>query len=339
MKSIFLTKYGNASSAFETKEMPMPEPNENEVRIKVEVFGLNFADVMARRGLYQDCPPLPCVLGYEVVGRIESVGKQVKTLSLGDRVAAFTHFGGYSEYVVIDERGAAKIPDEMPANFAAALVTQYCTAYFASMIATKVFEGEKVLIHAAAGGLGTAFVQLLKLRKAVIFGTCSSDEKVNYLRSIGVQYPINYKTSDYKSELKKILGKERIDVVFDSLGGKYIRDGVKLLGPCGRMVCLGGAELLSTRNLIVRIGKMLQFGFYHPGLLMMKSKAIIGVNMLKVAENKPEVLFSVLNELILLEKNGLIMPSEGKEYPITKLNEAHAALENRTTIGKIVVRW
>ncbi len=339
MKSIYLTKNGKANEAFEIRESPMPEPKENEVRIKVEVFGLNFADVMARRGIYQDCPPLPCVLGYEVVGRIDVIGSKVKTLKQGDRVAAFTHFGGYSEYVVIDESGATIIPEDMPATFAASLITQYCTAYFACMKATTVFEGENVLVHAAAGGLGTAFVQLLTLRKAVIFGTCSSDEKVSYLKSIGVHHPINYKTADYRSEIKKILGNKRIDVIFDSLGGKYIRDGVKLLGPCGRIICLGGSELLSTSNPVIRIGKMLQFGFYHPGLLMMASKAIIGVNMLKVAENKPEVLFTIMNELLALQKKGLIRPRAGKEYPVARLAEAHAALENRSTMGKVVIRW
>src|ERR1035441_6722359 len=105
MKSIFLTKFGKAENVFETRELPIPEPKDNEVRIKVEVFGLNFADVMARKGLYQDCPPLPCVLGYEVVGRIDKLGKNVSNINLGDRVVAFTQFGGYSEYVVTDKNG------------------------------------------------------------------------------------------------------------------------------------------------------------------------------------------------------------------------------------------
>src|ERR1017187_1422224 len=323
MKAIYLTKFGKPKDAFQIREAPMPEPKENEVRIKVEAFGLNFADVMARRGLYQDCPPLPCVLGYDVVGRIDAIGSKVKTHNMGERVASFSLFGGYSEYIVIDERGAVNIPEDMPAIFAASIMTQYCTAYFACMEATKIYEGDNVLVHAAAGGLGTAFVQLLKLKKAVIFGTCSSEEKVNYLRFIGVQYPINYKTSDYKMEIKKILGDRKLDVVFDSLGGKYISEGMKLLGPCGRMVCLGGSELLSTKNPIIRIGKMLQFGLYHPGLLTMASKSIIGVYMLNVAKYKSELLFLILHELMLLERQSLIKSSAGKEYPIAQFVEAH----------------
>jgi len=339
MKSIYLTRFGKSENVFETRELPIPEPNDNEVRIKVEVFGLNFADVMTRKGLYQDCPPLPCVLGYEVVGRIDAVGKNVTNGIIGDRVAAFTQFGGYSEYVITDKYGFVKIPDEMPATFAASLITQYCTAYFASMVATKVYEGENVLVHAAAGGLGTAYVQLLLLRKANIFGTCSSDAKVEYLKSIGVHHPINYKTSDYRDEITSIIGEKKIDVIFDSLGGKYIRDGMKMLAPCGRMVCVGGAELLSTKNPVIRIVKMLQFGLYHPGLLMMASKAIIGINMLKVGQNKPQVLMRVLNEVVSLAGKGLIKPAAGKEYRAEQLVEAHNALENRSTMGKLVVRW
>jgi len=339
MKSIYLVKNGNSEQAFETRELPIPEPSDNEVRIKVEVFGLNFADVMARKGLYQDCPPLPCVLGYEVVGSIDAVGKNVTNTNIGDRVAAFTQFGGYSEYVITDKNGFVKIPNDMPAIFAASLVTQYCTAYFSCMEATKVYEGENVLVHAAAGGLGTAWVQLLLLRKANIFGTCSSDAKVEYLKSIGVHHPINYKTKDYRDEITSIIGEKKIDVIFDSLGGKYIRDGVKMLAPCGRIVCVGGAELLSTKNPIIRIGKMLQFGLYHPGILMMSSKAIIGINMLKVGQNKPQVLIRVLNEVVSLAQKGLIKPAAGKEYNINQLVEAHNALENRTTMGKLEVRW
>ena len=135
------------------------------------------------------------------------------------------------------------------------------------------------------------------------------------------------------------MGDKKIDVIFDSLGGKYIHDGVKMLAPCGRIVCVGGAELLSTKNPILRIVKMLQFGLYHPGILMMASKAIIGINMLKVGQNKPLELTRVLNEIVSLAEKGLIKPAAGKEYSINQLTEAHNALENRTTMGKLVVRW
>ncbi len=339
MKSIYLTRFGKPEQAFEIRETKTPVCKNDEVLIKVDAFGLNFADVMARKGLYNDCPPLPCVLGYDVVGRIEAIGKNVSVINVNDRVISLTRFGGYAEYVIADARAVVKISEDMSATFAASLATQYCTAYFAAMEATKISEGEIVLVHAAAGGVGTALVQLLKLRKAIIIGTCSSDEKVNYLRTLGVQHPINYKTSDYKIEIKKIIGDKKLDAVFDSLGGKYIRDGMKLLGPCGRMICFGGAELNSSKNIFSRWRKIIQFGFYHPGIMMMQSKAIIGVNMLKVGDNKPQILKRVLTEVVSLAEKGLIKPAGGKEFAVADLASAHNALESRTTIGKIVVKW
>ena len=339
MKSIFLTKHGAPEAAFEIREVAIPTPTENEVLIKVDAFGLNFADVMARKGLYDDCPPLPCVIGYEVVGRVESIGKNISEIKNGDRVVSMTRFGGYSEYVVADARAVIKIPEDISNTFAAALTVQYGTAYYSAMIATKVFEGETILIHAAAGGVGTALVQLMKLRGAKIFGTCSSDEKVKFLRDLGVDYPINYKTHDYKTEIKKILGTKKLNVVFDSLGGKYIRDGIKLLGPCGRMVCFGGAELNSATNIFSRWRKILQFGFYHPGLLMMQSKSIIGVNMLRVGDNQQVAMSEVISGLTELIEQGKIKEAGGREYPVSQLAEAHTALENRSTMGKVVVSW
>src|SRR6185503_1580098 len=126
----------------------------------------------------------------------------------GDRVTAFTRFGGYAQYVLVDARGVAVIPHEMPLTFAGALATQYCTAYYASYECVNVFPGDHVLVHAAAGGVGTALVQLLKHKGAIIFGTCGSYEKVQYLLSLGVDHPVNYSTSDYRDVIRKILDKE-----------------------------------------------------------------------------------------------------------------------------------
>lgn len=339
MKAIYLVKNGIAKTAFEIREVKIAEPKESEVQIKVEAFGLNFADVMARKGLYRDCPPLPCVLGYDVVGTVNLIGKNVSNLKIGERVTAFTRFGAYAEFVNTDCRAAAKISADFSSTFATSLATQYCTAYFASHEAAKVYTRENVLVHAAAGGVGTALVQLLKLDGAKIFGTCGNDEKINFLKELGVDYPINYKTSEYKSEIKKILGNKKLDTVFDSLGGKYIRDGMKLLGSGGRMVCFGGAELNSATNIFSKFQKILQFGFYHPGILMMASKSLIGVNMLRIADNKPEVLEHVLHEVISLAEKKLIVPIGGKEFHVSKLATAHEFLESRNSIGKIAVRW
>jgi len=154
MKSIYLVRYGSSDQAFEIREEEDPFPREGEVTLRVEASGLNFADVLARLGLYQDAPKIPCVLGYEVVGRIDRVGSGVERVRAGDRVTAFTRFGGYASHVVVDSRAVVSIPEDMDAGVAAALATQYCTAWYAAEEMVRLHKGDHVLIQAAAGGVG-----------------------------------------------------------------------------------------------------------------------------------------------------------------------------------------
>ena len=144
MKAIPLVKYGKAETAFEIREYPNPIPKSHEVLVKVDAFGLNFADVMARHKMYRDAPPLPGILGYEAVGIIEKVGSDVVNLISGQRIVAFTRFGAYAEYVTTDQRAVTSIPDNMTNGVAAALATQYCTAWHAACEMINIFEDEKV---------------------------------------------------------------------------------------------------------------------------------------------------------------------------------------------------
>ena len=338
MKAIYLVRFGKPEDAFEVREVPLPEPGDHEVRIKSEAFGLNFADISARNGKYRDCPPLPCVIGYDVVGRVEAVGSKVTNVKTGDRVAGLTRFGGYAEYVVTDARVVVAIPEEMPLTFAGAIAVQYCTAYYACMECVNVHEGDRVLVHAAAGGVGTALVQLLKYKGAVVFGTCSSEKKMEYLKTIGADYPINYATSDYKAEVKRILGNEKLDIVFDSVGGKYVRDGIRLIGTGGKFVSYGASELMNA-GFFSKIRKALQFGFYHPASFLIKSKSLIGVSMLRIADHKPDLLQRCLQGVVVLAKQGVITPAGGLEFPVEKLADAHRAVEERKTMGKVMVKW
>lgn len=338
MKAIYLVRFGKAEDAFEVREVPLPEPRDHEVRIKTEAFGLNFADISARNGKYRDCPPLPCVIGYDVVGRVDAVGSKVTNVKTGDRVAGLTRFGGYAEYVVTDSRVVVAIPEEMPLTFAGAIAVQYCTAYYSCMECVNVHEGDRVLVHAAAGGVGTALVQLLKHKGAVVFGTCSSEKKMEYLKTIGVDYPINYATSDYRVEVKRILGNEKLDMVFDSVGGKYVRDGIRLIGSGGKFVSYGASDLMNA-GYFSKIRKALQFGFYHPASFLIKSKSLIGVSMLRIADHKPDLLQRCLQGVVALAKQGVITPAGGLEFSVEQLVDAHRAVEERKTMGKVMVKW
>ncbi len=338
MKNITLVKHGKAENAFEQRDAAMPVPGENQVLIRVEAFGLNYADVMARFGLYQEAPPLPSVLGYEVVGHVESKGNTVKGLQAGQRVVAFTRFGGYSQYAVADAVAVTPIPDTMDVGVAAALATQYCTAFYASEIMANVQHGEHVMIQAAAGGVGIALIQLAKRKNCTVYGTASAADKLDFLRSIGVDHPINYKTQDFYEVVKK-LRPEGVDVAFDSVGGTSFKKGRKLLAHGGRILSYGAAESMNGANKFSLIKTAFSFGWVHPVPLMMQSKAVMGLNMLRIAESKPDVLQHCLKSVVALATVGELKPHVGGVFTADKISEAHSFLESRKSIGKVVVKW
>jgi len=339
MKAIYLTQQGPASSSFEVREVADPPVAAGEVRIVVEAFGLNFADVMARLGLYPSAPALPCVLGYDVVGRIEAVGAGVEEARIGQRVTALTRFGGYAEVAVTDAHGAVEIPDEMDTGVALALATQAATAYYMAEEMLRLHPGDHVLVHAAAGGVGTCLVQLAKHRGCVVYGTAGSSAKLNYLLEQGVDHPINYRQQDFAKAIRAKVGKRGLDVVFDPMGGKSIRQGMKLLGPTGRMLAFGGSSFIPRPSRWGKLINFLNYGVYHPLQLLGSSKGLIGVNMLAVGDHRPEVLHRVMNQTVRLAGQGVLRPTVGGIYQLDQFHEAHEALENRQTMGKVMIKW
>ncbi|MCB9226630.1 MAG: zinc-binding dehydrogenase [Chitinophagales bacterium] len=338
MKAAVLTKFGKAEEAFEIREVEMPTIKSNEVLIKVEGFGLNFADIMARQGNYQDCPPLPAILGYDVVGEVVETGKDVSNVKKGDRVTSMTRFGGYAEYAVTDYRACAKIANDYPLGKATALTTQYCTADYCFNQMMNLFEGDKVLIHAAAGGVGTALVQMAANRGCEIFATAGSEEKMEYLKNMGVQHPINYRKNDFDVEVAKILGDEKLDAIFDPIGGSNAKKGYKLLASGGRILLFGASSMTGT-SIFGKIGVGLGFGFYHPVQFMLKSQAMIGVNMLRIADNRPFTLKRSLDNVVRDVEKEILNPTVAKIFSINQLAEAHNYLESRKSIGKVSVSW
>lgn len=340
MKAFQLTRFGSAQEAFVLKELPDLQPKPHEVVVDVEAFGLNFADVVARKGMYQDCPPLPCTIGYDVVGRVARFGSDVKNLKAGQRVVAFTRFGGYATQVASDQNGVVPISEEMDAGEAAALATQYCTAYYAAEEMVRLHEGDHVVIQAAAGGVGTALIQLAKNRKCVVYGGAGSDEKLDYLRKLGVDHPINYRKEDLHKAVGRIMNSKKPDVIFNSVGGKSVRDGLNLLGTGGRMVCYGAADQMDSNNkLIANLKIAWGFGLIFPPLLVMSTKSFIGINMLRVADDKPDVLKRCLENVVKLHEQGVLKPHTGAVYSSNQLAEAHEFLESRKSVGKVIVKW
>jgi NADPH:quinone reductase-like Zn-dependent oxidoreductase len=340
MKAVVLVRHGSPRQAFELQERPTPEAAEGQVRIAVEAFGLNYADVSAREGTYMDAPPIPCVIGYEVVGRIDALGRGVSGLEVGTRVAALTRFGGYATSAVTDARAVVPIPEDLDAGIGVALPTQGSTAYFCAEEMVRLHPGDHVLVQAAAGGVGTLLVQLCKRRGCVVYGTAGSDDKISYLRDLGVDHPINYRREDFAEAVRRIRGTAGLDVIFDSLGGSAVRKGLALLAAGGRLVGLGAAERKAGPLQTLRdVGFAASFGLVHPIPLLMNSKSFIGVNMLRLSDQRPETLGRVLHAVTDLALRGELKPTVGGRYKVEQIAEAHEFLGGRGSMGKIVVGW
>ena len=221
MKAFQLVKYG-ASSSLVFNEVDLEKPtlsNDDELLVKVHAFGLNYADVMARKGLYKSAPPLPCVLWYEVIGEIVAVKNTKNQDWIGKRVLAMTRFGGYAEYAKTKIKGIIEIPKEISNGAALALATQYCTAYFALCHEIKLYPGETVLIHAASGGVGTALTQLAKWKGCKVIGLTRSPKKVDYLKNNGVDLPIVTTETDYKSAVDNHPDYDKVSAASNAVGG------------------------------------------------------------------------------------------------------------------------
>lgn len=338
MKAAVLVKFGKAENAFEIQDVPTPSLKDGQVLIETEGFGLNYADIMAMQGDYQECPPLPAIIGYDVVGRIKETKGEVGDLQVGDRVTAMTRFGGYAEFVATESSGCAKIRENLDIGKAMALTTQYSTAYYCFNEVASLYKGDKILIHAAAGGVGTALVQMALDRGCEIFGTCGSDEKMEYLKSMGVHHPINYRKQDFYAEIKKINGDYGLDAIFDAVGGSSAKKGFKLLGSGGKLVLFGAASMTDT-SVFGKLSMVAGFGLYHPIQFMTSSKGIIGVNMLKISDNRPNILKRCLKEVVTLMDENKIEPKVSKVFKIDELTEALNYMKDRKSMGKVSVLW
>lgn len=338
MKAAVLIKKGAANTAFEIKEVEKPKCAPGSVLIKVECFGLNYADVMARLGLYDAAPKMPCIVGYEVVGVIEEVGQDGNQSLIGKRVVAFTRFGGYAEYAVTAEDACAEIGD-MPAGEAAAIAVQYATAYYMAFDAINLHQGDKVMIHAGAGGVGTALIQLCKLKGCEVFSNAGSDEKLAYMTRQGADHVINYRKEDYAQVISTKLGTGKLDATFNPIAGSTFKKDMKLLGAGGKLLLFGGSErsgkfgIFSTLNFVRKMGLMIPIG------LVMSSKSVLGVNMLNIGDDKPQVLKRCMTEVIKLVNEKKLNPHVGAEFNTREIAKAHDLLESRNSIGKIVVYW
>src|SRR5258708_28161376 len=246
MRQMVIPRHGGAE-VFEVRETPDPVPGDGEIRIRVRAAGINFADILARIGLYPDAPKPPVVVGYEVAGVVDAVGRGVTNPHEGDRVVALTRFGGYADCVVVPATHAYRCPDRLSDAEAAAVPVTYLTAALALYKMAAVTAGETVLVHNAGGGLGIAATQLARLRGATVIGTASAG-KHDALRSFGVDHAIDYRNASVESEVKRLTKGRGVDVILDPIGGASFGASYRMLAPLGRLVMLGISSMSRARR-------------------------------------------------------------------------------------------
>ena len=338
MLAVYITKPGGPQTV-RVRETSKPERGQGQALVRVKAAGLNYAEIVVRRGLYPDAPKYPFIPGYELSGVIEQAGPD-SAYREGDRVMGANLFGCQAEYATLPANQLFRIPDNMSFEQAAAIPVNYLTAYYAVFQFGNLEQGEKILIHSCAGGVGTAAVQLARTKNAEIFGTTSRPDKVEYLKQIGVRHPINYKAEDFAEAVKKIAGKSGIDLVLDPVGGPVFKKSFKLLRPGGRIICYGAADLTAggKRNIPRLLWKFVTLPRPSTLELIQNNRGVFGLALNRLLDN-PERLKSIIEKLLRFFAEGSINPYIYRTYDFRQVSEAHAELESGRTMGKIILKF
>ena len=334
MRAVVITKHGGPG-VLHVQERPDPEIGEGQVRIAVAASGINFADVMARMGLYQDAPKTPCVVGYEVAGTILELGAGVAeshpSLAHGQRVLAGTQFGGYASQVVVPAADVVPLPDRLTFEQGAAIPVNYGTAWAALIGYGNLQPGERVLVHSAGGGVGIAATQIAKRSGAEVCGTASPG-KHERITELGCDRAIDYTRPGWER------GIGSFDVILDAVGGKSFRTSYSLLRPGGRLVAFGASAVVSgqRRNLLTALRTVARMPRFNMIKQMSESKAVIGLNMLTLWKDHGS-LEPWIGPLAGMLEDGTVEPVVAGAFSFEEAGAAQTMISERRNVGKVVL--
>jgi NADPH:quinone reductase-like Zn-dependent oxidoreductase len=325
-----ITKHG-PPSVLAVEERPDPELGPGEVRIDVAASGINFADVLARIGLYPDSPKTPCVVGYEVAGTILELGDGVNGLTPGQRVLASTKFGGYASQVVVPAVDVVPLPERLTFEQGAAIPVAYGTAWAALIGYGSLQPGERVLIHSAGGGVGIAATQIAKHAGAEVYGTASPAKHARIIE-LGVDHALDYTASGWEQ------GLPQFDVILDAIGGASFRRSYSQLRAGGRLVALGASAVMSgqRRNLVTAARTVLRMPRFNVLKQMSESKAVIGLNMLTLWNDR-HTLQPWIKPLRTLLDEGVIEPVVAAAFSFEEAGAGHTMITERRNLGKVLL--
>ena len=321
MKAIRIYETGGPE-VMRLEEVETPTPAQGEVLIKVAAAGVNYADLAQRQGAYLTRTHTPMTMGFEVAGTIAALGPGVSAPPVGTRVIAFVT-GGYAEYAVASSATIIPIPESLDFTHAAAFAVQGLTAYQTLRESGRLQAGESVLVQAAAGGVGTLAVQLARLMGAgKVIGTASNEHKLDLVRRLGADAAINYTQDDWVEQVKQASGGRGVDIVLEVVGGAVAEQCLQCLAPFGRMVIIGAAS-----------GQRAQFSAVQ---LMYKNLSVTGY-WLTAWMSRPDRIAAAAMELMQYLTTGTLQIIVGQTYPLAEAAEAHRAISERRTTGKVVL--
>lgn len=307
------------------EEVPDPKPGPGQVLIKVQAVGVNFADVLRRRGDPYPMPsPVPFTLGGEIAGTVEALGDGVTDISVGISVYVTCRDGGYAQYVVVPAVSVVPLPAGISPAEATTLVIQGLTAAFAIKENGRFVKGETVLIEAAAGGVGSFAIQLAReFGAGKIIAAASTDEKRKFALDLGADFAVDYTDPDWAKTVKAMTDGRGADIILEVAGGETVFRALDALAPFGRMVVYGMAS-----------GEAVQV---DPQALVIENQSITGFYIGGYFHRRPELVNSEIAELVKLVGEGKLKLPVGTVLPLSQAVKAHELLEGRKTIGKMVL--
>lgn len=322
MKAVQFSEYGKPD-VLQMVEVPVPELKEGYVLVQVKAAGVNFADTMKRNNQYLTHTPVPYILGSEVAGVIAEVTPEVTSFQQGDRVVAITDGGCYAEYVPVHESQLIRIPEGVDFQQAAALLLQGLTAYHILKTSGHLIPGESVLVHAAAGGVGTLAVQLAKLFGAgQVIATASTPDKLELALSLGADEAVSYLRDNWKEQVMDLTGGKGVDVVLEMVGGQVFHKSLECLAKFGRLVIYGIASQEKP--------------VFDGSVLMHRNNSVSGFWLPRILQ-RPDLYKQSLQELLQYLCEGKLKLTIGEVLPFSEASHAHEKLEGRQTKGKVIL--
>ncbi|MFN8444661.1 MAG: medium chain dehydrogenase/reductase family protein [Caldilineaceae bacterium] len=318
-------------------EEPIPVPKHGEVLVHVLCAGVAAADLAMREGVYPGTTPqIPFTPGYDICGVIEKVGEDVTHLQAGQRVVALTVVGGYCEYICLPATQLAVVPSGVDSAQASALVLNYLTAWQMLHRFARVQPSERMLVHGAAGGAGSALLELGRLAGLEIYGTASTS-KQTFIKQLGAT-PIDYTKQNFVKEINRFT-QTGVDAVFDPIGGTHWRQSYQSLRPGGRLLAYGlGTAMPNGRVSIAKfLAALLTMPRYSPLTLFTDNKVVMGYFIHTLVQQRPEWFAPDLEHLIDLLAQQKIAPVVGEQIPLAEASRAHELLGKKAVLGKIVL--